>query len=73
MQENIYEHAEPIIHYGSGLTMGLCVGAAVGAGLKDFATGMGIGLALGVVIEGFNFMDEPQEKAVDSAPAMLRK
>ena len=33
MQENIHEHAEPIIHYGSGLTMGLCVGAAVGAGL----------------------------------------
>lgn len=73
MQDNHHEHAEPIVHYGSGLTMGLCVGAAVGAGLKDFATGMGIGLALGVVIEGFNFMDEPQEKAVDSAPAMLRK
>lgn len=73
MQENDHEHAEPIVHYGSGLTMGLCVGAAVGAGLKDFATGMGIGLALGIVIEGFNFMDEPQEKAVDSAPAMLRK
>lgn len=73
MQDNHHEHAEPIVHYGSGLTMGLCVGAAVGAGLKDFATGMGIGLALGVVIEGFNFMDEPQEKVVDSAPAMLRK
>lgn len=73
MQDSHHEHAEPIVHYGSGLTMGLCVGAAVGAGLKDFATGMGIGLALGVVIEGFNFMDEPQEKTVDSAPAMLRK
>lgn len=73
MQDNHHEQAEPIVHYGSGLTMGLCVGAAVGAGLKDFATGMGIGLALGVVIEGFNFMDEPQEKTVDSAPAMLRK
>ncbi|MDU2184042.1 hypothetical protein [Negativicoccus succinicivorans] len=73
MQENIHEHAEPIVHYGSGLTMGLCVGAAVGAGLKDFATGMGIGLALGVVIEGFNFINEPQEKTVDSAPAIIRK
>ena len=73
MQDNHHEHAEPIVHYGSGLTMGLCVGAAVGAGLKDVANGMGIGLALDVVIEGFNFMDEPQEKAVDSAPAMLRK
>lgn len=52
--------AEPIIHYGSGVCMGLSVGAAIGAGLKDFGTGLLIGLALGIVLEGFNWIaDEP--------------